>query len=77
MSPLYIYIYIQVARVPRLIQPELENASLKDERVRGERGRGKSRRIGGEMQTGISVGSRMRGRGTVREGERRGEAMSE
>ena len=43
----------------------------------GERGRGKSRRIGGEMQTGISVGSRMRGRGTVREGERRGEAMSE
>ena len=36
-----------------------------------------SRRIGGEMQTGISVGSRMRGRGTVREGERRGEAMSE
>ena len=42
-----------------------------------KRGRGKSRRIGGEMQTGISVGSRMRGRGTVREGERRGEAMSE
>ena len=43
----------------------------------GERGRGKSRRIGGEMQTGISVGSRMSGRGTLREGERRGEAMSE